>query len=140
VGVMGSYFLFTQSFTWREVLPAMSCGLFSIAVLNINNIRDIESDREAGKFSIPVRIGKEKAARYHWALLLMGLASAVVYTIINYQSPWQFLFLLSAPLLVKNGISISRKPSHELDPYLKQMALSTLLFVILFGVGFLLSR
>ena len=140
VGVMGSYFLFTHSISWRELLPAMSCGLFSIAVLNINNIRDIESDREAGKFSIPVRIGKEKAALYHWALLLTGLASAVVYTIINYQSPWQFLFLLSAPLLVKNGISISRKPSHELDPYLKQMALSTLLFVILFGVGFLLSR
>lgn len=140
VGVMGSYFLFTHSISWRELLPSMSCGLFSIAVLNINNIRDIESDREAGKFSIPVRIGKEKAALYHWALLLMGLASAVVYTIINYQSPWQFLFLLSAPLLVKNGISISRKPSYELDPYLKQMALSTLLFVILFGVGLLLSR
>lgn len=140
VGVMGSYFLFTHSISWREFLPAMSCGLFSIAVLNINNIRDIESDREAGKFSIPVRIGKEKAALYHWVLLLTGLASAFVYTIINYQSPWQFLFLLSAPLFVKNGISISKKPSHELDPYLKQMAFSTLLFVILFGVGFLLSR
>jgi 1,4-dihydroxy-2-naphthoate polyprenyltransferase len=140
VGVMGSYFLFTHSVSWKELLPAMSCGLFSIAVLNINNIRDIESDREAGKFSIPVRIGKEKAALYHWVLLLTGLASALLYTIINYHSPWQLLFLLSAPLFIKNGISISKKPSHELDPYLKQMALSTLLFVILFGVGFLLSR
>ncbi|MFM8913090.1 MAG: 1,4-dihydroxy-2-naphthoate polyprenyltransferase, partial [Flammeovirgaceae bacterium] len=140
VGVMGSYFLFTQSFTWREILPAMSCGLFSIAVLNINNIRDIESDKAAGKFSIPVRIGKEKATVYHWRLLIGGLASATIYSVLNYQSPWQFLFLLSAPLMIMNGLSIARKPSHELDPFLKQMALSTLLFVLLFGVGFLLAR
>jgi 1,4-dihydroxy-2-naphthoate octaprenyltransferase len=139
VGVMGTYFLFTRTFTWPEVLPAMSCGLFSMAVLNINNIRDIESDKAAGKFSIPVRIGKEKATSYHWALLIGGLACAVVYTLLDYRSLWQFLFLLSAPLLLKNGLSVSRKPSYELDPFLKEMALSTLLFVLLFGVGFLLA-
>jgi 1,4-dihydroxy-2-naphthoate polyprenyltransferase len=139
VGVMGSYFLFTHSITWKELLPALSCGLFSIAVLNINNIRDIESDRAAGKFSVPVRIGKEKASLYHWALLISGLIATLAYTIINYQSPWQFLFLLSAPLFIKNGISISQKPSHQLDPYLKQMALSTLLFVVLFGIGYMMA-
>lgn len=138
VGVMGSYYLFTKSISWNEFFPAMSCGLFSIAVLNINNIRDIESDRSAGKYSIPVRIGKEKASRYHWFLLLTGLGCAVAYTILNYQSPVQFLFLLSAPLFIKNGMSVSAKPSAELDPYLKQMALSTLLFVLLFGVGLLI--
>jgi 1,4-dihydroxy-2-naphthoate polyprenyltransferase len=140
VGVMGSYYLFTHEITWKEILPALSCGLFSIAVLNINNIRDIESDKSAGKFSIPVRIGKEKASKYHWVLLLGGLLSAIIYSIINYQSPWQFLFLLAAPLIIKNGISVSSKPSAELDPFLKQMALTTLLFVVLFGVGFLISQ
>src|ERR671912_77318 len=70
VGVMGSYYLFTNTISVFEIFPALSCGLFSIAVLNINNIRDIESDREAGKFSIPVRIGKDKAVIYHWILLL----------------------------------------------------------------------
>lgn len=138
VGVMGSYYLFTKSVSWNEFFPAMSCGLFSIAVLNINNIRDIESDKEAGKFSIPVRIGKENASRYHWFLLLTGLGCAIAYSILNYQSPVQFLFLLSAPLFIKNGMSVSARPSVELDPYLKQMALSTLLFVILFGEGLLL--
>lgn len=139
VGVMGSYFLFTHSISWKEALPALSCGLFSIAVLNINNMRDIESDRAAGKYSIPVRIGKEKAALYHWVLLIGGLFAATIYSIINYQSLWQFLFLVSAPLFIKNGVSISQKPSHELDPYLKQMALSTLLFVVLFGTGYMIS-
>jgi 1,4-dihydroxy-2-naphthoate octaprenyltransferase len=78
VGVMGSYYLFTHQISWQEVLPALSCGLFSIAVLNVNNIRDIDSDRIAGKYSIPVRIGKEKAALYHWILLSGGLLSAVI--------------------------------------------------------------
>jgi 1,4-dihydroxy-2-naphthoate polyprenyltransferase len=135
VGVMGSYYLFTHSVTWMEILPAISCGVFSIAVLNINNIRDIESDRSAGKFSIPVRIGKPKAVTYHWILLIIGLASAILYTLLQYQSPLQFLFLITVPLFIKNGLSVQKLPSTELDPFLKQMALTTLLFVLLFGLG-----
>jgi 1,4-dihydroxy-2-naphthoate octaprenyltransferase len=139
VGVMGSYYLFTKRVSYFEILPAMSCGLFSIAVLNINNIRDIESDRKAGKFSIPVRIGREKAVVYHWILLTAGLCSAGLYTLLTFQSPWQLLFLGTVPLFLKNAIAISSKPSDALDPYLKQMALSTLLFVLLFGIGIVLS-
>jgi 1,4-dihydroxy-2-naphthoate polyprenyltransferase len=135
VGVMGSFYLFVHQISWREVLPALSCGLFSIAVLNVNNIRDIDSDRMAGKYSIPVRIGKKNATMYHWILLGGGLLSAMAYTLLNFQSPWQFLFLLTAPLLIKNGMAIYQKPSSELDPFLKQMAFSTLLFVLLFGIG-----
>jgi 1,4-dihydroxy-2-naphthoate octaprenyltransferase len=135
VGVMGSYYLFVHQVSWQEALPALSCGLFSIAVLNVNNIRDIESDRIAGKFSVPVRIGKERASIYHWILLSGGLLSAVCYSLINYHSPWQFLFLLTTPLLILNGLAIHQKTSAELDPYLKQMAISTLLFVFLFGIG-----
>ncbi|GIL23599.1 MAG: 1,4-dihydroxy-2-naphthoate octaprenyltransferase [Bacteroidota bacterium] len=138
VGVMGSYYLFTQQITWKEMLPALSCGFFSIAVLNVNNIRDIESDKAAGKYSIPVRIGKEKAVIYHWFLLIAGLGSAVAYTILTYTSPWQFLFLAVVPLLAYNGIAVSKKPSHQLDPFLKQMALSALIFVLLFGLGLLI--
>ncbi|MBA4144436.1 MAG: 1,4-dihydroxy-2-naphthoate octaprenyltransferase [Cytophaga sp.] len=139
VGVMGSLYLFTKQVAWDTALPALSCGLFSIAVLNINNVRDIDSDRQAGKFSIPVRIGKQKAAIYHWFLLMAGLMASVVYVVLNYQSPWQFLFLLTSPLLIRIGLAVAKKPSAELDPYLKQMALSTLLFVVLFGVGSLLA-
>jgi 1,4-dihydroxy-2-naphthoate octaprenyltransferase len=139
VGVMGSYYLFAKAINLLQILPALSCGFFSIAVLNINNIRDIESDRKAGKFSIPVRIGKDKATVYHWFLLICGLVAAVVYSILTFASGWQFLFLITLPLFLKIGAAVQRKPSHELDPYLKQMALSTLLFVILFGAGLLLS-
>jgi 1,4-dihydroxy-2-naphthoate octaprenyltransferase len=138
VGVMGSLYLFTKEIKTDDLLPALSCGFFSMAVLNINNIRDIESDRSAGKFSIPVRIGREKAIRYHWFLLGSGWLAAIVYILMNYQAPFQFLFLIVAPLFIINGLAVSRRPSSELDPYLKQMALSTLLFVIVFGIGNLL--
>lgn len=139
VGVMGSSYLFTKTLQAYQVLPALSCGLFAIGVLNINNIRDIESDRKAGKFSIPVRIGRERAIVYHWCLIGTGWLTAIVYTLLTYHSPWQFLFVLSAPLFLKNGLAVSKKPSHELDPFLKQMALSTLAFVFLFGAGIVLA-
>jgi 1,4-dihydroxy-2-naphthoate polyprenyltransferase len=139
VGVIGSQYLFTKHFSMALILPALSCGFFSIAVLNINNIRDIESDRSAGKLSIPVRIGREKAVHYHWVLLMGGILSSLVYVTINYKTPFQFLFLLSLPLLVVNGRSVAKLPPEKLDPFLKQMALSTLLFVLLFGVGSLFA-
>lgn len=139
VGVMGSAYLFTQEIIPIQFLPALSCGFFSMGVLNVNNIRDIESDQQAGKFSIPVRIGRENAIRYHWFLLLGGIISACVFTAITYQSPWQLLFLLTVPLFLKNGFSVQQKSASELDPYLKQLALSTLLFVLLFGTGLVLT-
>jgi len=139
VGVMGSLYLFTRRVDYIDVLPALSCGFFSIAVLNVNNVRDIESDREAGKFSIPVRIGRDRAIAYHWFLLSAGTATAIVYTILRYQSPWQFLFLPVVVLFIRNGLAVSKLPSEQLDPYLKQMAMSTLLFVLTFGIGLLLS-
>jgi 1,4-dihydroxy-2-naphthoate polyprenyltransferase len=139
VGVMGSYYLFTKELSWYQMLPALSCGFFSIGVLNINNIRDIESDRKAGKFSIPVRVGRSNAILYHAFLVFAGLISAILFNIFTSHSPWQWLFLLSTPLFVKNVLAVSRKPSEQLDPYLKQMALSTLAFVMLFGVGLILS-
>lgn len=139
VGVMGSYYLFARTISWKEALPAMSVGLLSVAVLNINNIRDIESDRLAGKYSIPVRLGRRRAVAYHWTLLTLIPLFALLYTLLAFHSPWQFLFLLAIPLLLRNGIAVSRHPSAELDPWLKQMALSALAFVLLFGLGVIFS-
>lgn len=140
IGVMGSYYLYTQQVDPYLVLPALSCGLFSVAVLNVNNIRDIESDKKAGKYSIPVRIGRSKAIVYHWGLLISGVAAALLFTYLQYNSWTQLLFLITIPLFVINARAVKNKiEPHALDPYLKQMALSTLLFVLLFGAGNLMS-
>ncbi|MEM7109344.1 MAG: 1,4-dihydroxy-2-naphthoate polyprenyltransferase [Bacteroidota bacterium] len=139
VAVLGSYYLFAKSIRIELILPAISIGLFSTGVLNVNNIRDIESDRSAGKFSIPVRIGRSKAAAYHWILLSVGLIAAIVYVMQNYRSPSQFLFLLVLPLLIKNAKAVQeKKEASDLDPFLKQLALTSLAFVLLFGFGQLL--
>lgn len=139
VGVIGTYFLYTHHFGFWILLPATSCGLFAVGVLNINNIRDITSDKKAGKLSIPVRLGREKAVYYHWALLSVGFSCAIIFTALNYYSNYQWLFLITAPLFLINAraVKLYEEPAR-LDPYLKQMALSTLQFVIMFGVGLLL--
>ncbi|MCL4110599.1 UNVERIFIED_CONTAM: hypothetical protein GTU68_060490 [Idotea baltica] len=140
VGVCGTYFLHAGSFNPMILLPATSCSLFSVAVLNVNNIRDIESDSLAGKRSIPVRIGRSKAVSYHFVLLFLGILSALLFVILNFSTLWQLLFLLAIPLFTKNFLAVVKfKEPHLLDPFLKQMAISTLIFVILFGIGFVVS-
>ena len=139
VGVIGSFYLYTGLISWLYVLPALSCGLFSMAVLNVNNIRDIESDKLAGKMSIPVRIGRKRAVVYHWILLITGMLAALVFTFLNFNSYFQLLFLITVPLLLKNGVAVAKNTEpRRLDPYLKQMALTTLLFVLTFGFGLLI--
>ena len=138
VGVLGSNYLFAKSLSVSDILPALSCGFFSMGVLNINNIRDIESDRKAGKFSIPVRIGRENAVIYNWFLLLSGLAATLIYTVLHFRSAYQLLFCLTIPFFIKIGVAVSQKPASQLDAYLKRMALTTLLFVVLFGIGLLI--
>ena len=139
VGVLGSYYLYTLSWQWAYALPALSCGFFSTAVLNVNNIRDINTDKVAGKRSIPVRLGRRRAVAYHWGLLILGVVCSVAYVLLHFHSYYQWLFLVCVPLLVNNGQAVlHRRTAAELDPYLKQMALTTLLYVVTFGIGLLL--
>jgi len=139
VGVTGTYFLQTQRVNWPILLPAAALGFFSTGVLNINNIRDIYSDKLAGKNSVPVRLGPRKARIYHVILLSMGVICAILFAITQQATIKQYLFLITLPLFFYNARQVwQRQLPQEIDPYLKQMALSTLLFVLLFGIGFLL--
>ncbi|MEZ4642538.1 MAG: 1,4-dihydroxy-2-naphthoate polyprenyltransferase [Chloroflexota bacterium] len=136
VGVLGTYFLQALAFRWLLLLPATSCGLLAVGVLNVNNIRDIESDRQAGKRSIPVRVGPQKARLYHWLLLAGAVGTAVLYVLFDYRSLWQFLFVLALPLLARHGTAVAHTHSPlKLNPLLKQLSLITLFFIITFGIG-----
>lgn len=136
VAVLGTFYLHAHLFAWQLLLPATSCGVFATAVLNVNNIRDIESDKKAGKKSIPVRIGRQNAVVYHWILLFTGVGCSLAYVLLNYQNLYQLLFLVILPLLFVNAKAVyQKKEAAQLDPYLKQMALTTLIFVLTFGIG-----
>ncbi len=137
LGVLGTFYLHTLKISIPIILPAISLGLFSTAVLNINNIRDILSDTAAGKKSIPVRIGRKNAVIYNWALLVGGNVFLLIFAF--FISKWGVLLsFLTLPFMLAIGIGIQQKQqASELDPYLKKMALSTLVWVILFGAGLL---
>ena len=136
LAVLGCYYLQTDAFNWINVLPAISCGALSVGVLNINNIRDIHSDRLAGKNSIPVKIGRKAAVSYHGALLLTAIVSISIFTILRYYRPIQFLFISLVPILIMHFLKVKKTTeAMALDPFLKQLALSTAAFVALFLIG-----
>jgi 1,4-dihydroxy-2-naphthoate octaprenyltransferase len=136
MAVVGSYWLFSNSWWWGSILPAISCGLLSTAVLNLNNMRDIESDKNAGKNTVAVRLGSSGALTYHGLLLIGAMASAVYFALMESFTGMQWFFLLSFPLLAGHFHKVRRvKNAPDLDPYLKQLALSTLIFVVLLGLS-----
>ncbi len=139
IGVLGSLYLYQQQVHLPDIFPALSCGFFATAVLNLNNTRDINSDKLAGKNTIPVRLGRTNAVYYHWALLLSGFVCALIFAIIYFHHIYQYLFLLALPLFIINARAVYvYKDEIQLDPYLKQLVLSTLVFVLLFGSGLIL--
>lgn len=134
-GVCGTFFLHSLTAEPISLLIAISLGCFSTAVLNINNIRDIDSDFLAGKKSIPVRIGKTKAMYYHWSLIVLSYAGLLIFSWLSTQ-PYALLAGLTLPWMIQIGKGIKEAESAAAtDPFLKKMALSTLLWTLLFGIG-----
>ncbi|MEM9686070.1 MAG: 1,4-dihydroxy-2-naphthoate polyprenyltransferase [Bacteroidota bacterium] len=139
VSVVGAYFLYVRQWQWNVLLPATTIGLLSVAVLNLNNMRDRESDALSGKHTLVVMLGAVYAKYYHFCLIILALLAVVSYTLITWQSVYHFLYLLSFFSIVFHVITVLKTKDHRtLDPELKKLALSTFLFSILFLVGKLL--
>ena len=138
-GVLGTYFLHTQQITIEEFLPAISIGLFSTGVLNLNNLRDIVNDQQSGKITMVVKLGVKKGRIYHALLISAGLLAALLFTFIEYHQPLQFIYLITFPLFIRNVIVVFKNEDpSQLNPQLKILALTTLLFAITFGMGLIL--
>ena len=136
LSVVGSYFLFTKQLNFQIFLPAISIGLLSTAVLNLNNLRDFEEDKKNSKNTLVVKLGVSKAKIYHYTLFFFAFISASIYTFLNFKSEFQFLFYISFIPLFINGLKVSETSDLSvLDSELKKVALSTFLFGILFGLG-----
>ncbi len=139
VGVGGSFYLHSLSWSWDIILPSSSIGLFSIAVLNMNNMRDIKNDRESGKITVVVRLGFEKAGLYQVSILLLGMSFSILYWLLNFGSGLQAVYLLSFTPFILNLIKV-RKVSNpqDLEPELKRIALGTFFFSLIFGASLIL--
>jgi 1,4-dihydroxy-2-naphthoate octaprenyltransferase len=139
IGVLGTYYLHTQSFKPDLILPAASIGFLSAGVLNLNNMRDYHSDMKSMKRTLVVIMGSQKAKFYHLCLIVGAMATVIIYTLLNFTSLYQFLFLIPVPFFVQNVIIVYKnKKPVELNSELKKLAFSTLLFSITFGIGLLL--
>tara|TARA_R110002050_G_scaffold52190_1_gene119371 strand:- start:10278 stop:11177 length:900 start_codon:yes stop_codon:yes gene_type:complete len=136
VGVGGSYFLQTLVWNFQVLLPASAVGFLAMAVLNLNNMRDLKSDKKAGKNTLALKLGLAKAKIYHALLLILAFDFAFVYNRLNPGSLWQNLYFLSIPLLIINLLKVRKaNEAKDFEPLLKQMALTTLFFAITYGVG-----
>ncbi|MDP3353608.1 MAG: 1,4-dihydroxy-2-naphthoate polyprenyltransferase [Flavobacteriaceae bacterium] len=139
LSVVGSYFLYTKELNWFIFLPATSIGFLSMGVLNLNNLRDFESDKKAGKNTLVVKMGYKFGKIYHTILLQSAVYLCLLYTIIFFDSPFQLLFLIALIPLGKHLIVVVKNSNpKDLDGELKKLALSTFLFAILFGIGLIL--
>ncbi|MGD9930859.1 MAG: 1,4-dihydroxy-2-naphthoate polyprenyltransferase [Mangrovibacterium sp.] len=138
--VIGVFFLHTNFFETAILLPAISMGLFSAGVLNLNNMRDIENDRHSGKITLAVKMGGRNTRIYHIAIIAWGWIAAIIFTLHQQESLWQWLFLLALPLFLTDLIKIYKTTDDRLlDPFLKRLALETLAFTLLFCAGLLIS-
>ena len=141
LSVIGSWYLQAHSLSSAIILPATACGLLATAVLNINNLRDIDSDRENGKNTLAVRLGPINARRYHVCLLMGTLVCLALFNLFTLHSPWGWLFVLAAPLLVKQARYVMRELSPQaMPPMLERTVKGALLTNLLFVIGIVLSK
>jgi 1,4-dihydroxy-2-naphthoate octaprenyltransferase len=136
VSSCGTYFLLTNTFSWDILLPSISIGAWSTAVLNLNNLRDIDNDKASGKITIPVRLGMAKGLVYHYVLIALPFVCNLIYAILNANQLLIFVTLVSLGFAYVLFKPLFNNPDHEtLDGLLKKTALFALLFTGLFVVG-----
>ena len=136
VAVLGTYFLLSHHFEMLIVLPAITIGGFSVAVLNLNNMRDIENDKAVHKITLPVKMGLENSKKYHYAIFFWSYLAFIAFCILKFNST--NMFLMMTPLLIVSIIHFFHlkkvsliKNNKDFDPELKKIAISALMFSVL---------
>ncbi len=140
ISVGGSYFLFTKAWSWDILLPASAIGMLSVAVLNLNNMRDLESDKLAGKNTLALRLGFKRAMIYQIVLMQLPLILVLIFLLKNELqikgNYYAFMVMvLFFPMTALRRKIMKVKSSKELDPFLKQVGIITLMMAILLAIG-----
>lgn len=136
VSTLGVNFLYSQELDFELFLPAAAIGLLSVGVLNLNNMRDEDSDKAVGKNTLVVKMGAANAKKYHFALVITAMLLVLIFAIISDFQIDQYLFLLAYFPLTKHLINVYKnQEKRALDPELKKLALSTFALSILLALS-----
>lgn len=133
VSVLGSYTLYTKTFNPEIIFPAITIGLLSTAVLNLNNMRDQVNDKSSNKITLVVKLGKNKAKVYHFFLVLLAIISAVFF--LQELNTFRYIFLIPFCILTLHLQKVNNtQEEKDFDPELKKVALTTFLISIMYAV------
>ena len=139
VSVCGGYYVCTHDLSYfLLLLPASAIGLFSIGVLNVNNIRDMKTDA-ATRTTVALKLGLRRARIYQTLLIVAGWAAMIAYSALTSTRWTAWLYLLTMPLYVKHLYGVWHREERALDPMLPLLVISTFLFALLAGVGMFLA-
>lgn len=133
VSTLGAYYLMTRQLPPALIWPAAAAGLLITGVLNVNNIRDMDNDARCGKRTLPVMLGKRNARFYHVFLIAGGFLCMLAYVLLTGGGDRRFCFLLTLPLFLVHLRAVFRYDGKALDPQLKFLSLSILLWAVLAG-------
>ena len=137
VSVMGAYYVIAHSLDASLLLPAASIGFFSVGVLNVNNMRDMETDAPK-RVTVAMKLGLRRARIYHFLLISFGWVAMVIYMALLPQRICHWLFLLPLPLYFIHLKGVSHLEGRALDKMLPLLVMSTFVFSILCGIGIII--
>jgi len=136
VSVIGCYVLYAKQIDHVTILPAVSIGLLSTAVLNLNNMRDFQSDKKSKKITLAIMLGEKNMKIYHYSLITIAIILSSLFGILYYTSPFNFIYVIMYIPFMMHLVKVTKnKDLKLLDPELKKVALSTFLLAILMGLG-----
>ena len=135
VTVCGAYYLMTTTLPPASILlAASSIGCLSVAVLNVNNIRDMKSDAATRK-TVALRLGLRGARIYQTCLIVGAWLMMAAFLLINKVKPAGAIFILTMPVFCLHLKGVWTRTDRELDPMLPMLVMGTFLFALLSGIA-----
>jgi 1,4-dihydroxy-2-naphthoate octaprenyltransferase len=141
VAVAGSYFVQTTHLDWEAFALAVPVGLLASGILVVNNVRDIDTDRRAGKRTLAVRLGRERTRTMFAAMVYLAYLLTPVTWLFGPLKPWVLLPWLTLPIAAPVVRTVrNHTDGGSLNQALAQTGMLQLAFCTLLAAGLLLSR
>ncbi|MGC6525118.1 MAG: 1,4-dihydroxy-2-naphthoate octaprenyltransferase [Flavobacteriaceae bacterium] len=141
LSVMGTYFLFAKDLDVMLLIPASAIGCLSAAVLNLNNMRDLETDLKSNKITLAGYLGKKSSKIYHFVLILSAIVLMLIFQYsMSYSKIMYLSWIAFIPLIFHLKLVFFIKNPKDFDPHLKLVALSTFVLAILFATALIIEN